>query len=86
MKLGGVKVFRYFIEEISGDGDKKKPQLIDRDFYEQLIARIILFRELEILHGVGKNAIGQLRSAVIPYTMSAVYLHMNADKKNPILT
>lgn len=83
VKLGGVKVFRYFIEEISGDGDKKKPQQIDRDFYEQLIARIILFRELEILHGVGKNAIGQLRSAVIPYTMSAVYLHMNADKKKP---
>lgn len=83
VKLGGVKVFRYFIEEISGDGEKKKPQIIDRDFYEKLIARIILFRELELLHGAGKNAIGQLRSAVIPYTMSAVYLHMNADKKKP---
>lgn len=83
VKLGGVKVFRYFIEEISGDGDKKKPQIIDRDFYEALIARVILFRELETLHGAGKNAIGQLRSAVIPYTMSAVYLHMNANKKSP---
>ena len=81
VKLGGVKVFRYFIEEISGDGDSKKPQIIDRDFYEKLIARIILFRELEILHGAGKNAIGQLRSAVIPYSISAVYLFMNADKK-----
>jgi len=83
VKLGGVKVFRYFIEEISGDGDKKKPQVIDRDFYEALIARVIMFRELEILHGAGKNAIGQLRSAVIPYTMSAIYLHMNAKKKSP---
>lgn len=83
VKLGGVKVFRYFVEEISGDGDKKKPQLINRGFYEKLIARIILFRELEILHGAGKNAIGQLRSAVIPYSISAVYLFMNADKKRP---
>jgi hypothetical protein len=83
VKLGGVKVFRYFIEEISGDGDKKKPQLINRSFYEKLISRIILFRELETLHGAGKNAIGQLRSAVIPYSMSAVYLNMNADKSKP---
>lgn len=83
VKLGGVKVFRYFIEEISGDGDKKKAQVIDRDFYEKLIARVILFRELEVLHGAGKNSIGQLRSAVIPYSMSAVYLFMNADKNKP---
>jgi hypothetical protein len=80
VKLGGDKVFRYFIEDISGDGDKKKPKTIDRDFYEQLISRIILFIELEKLHGFGKNSIGQLRSAVVPYTMSAIYLKMNADK------
>lgn len=83
VKLGGVKVFRYFIEAISGDGDKKKPITINRDFYERLIARVILFRGLETLHGAGKNAIGQLRSAVIPYTISALYLNMNADKKRP---
>ena len=83
VKLGGVKVFRFFIEEISGDGEKKKPKVIDRDFYETLIARVILFRELETLHGAGKYAIGQLRSAVIPYSMSAIYLNMNADKKKP---
>jgi hypothetical protein len=81
VKLGGDKVFRYFIEDISGDREKKKAKVIDRDFYEQLVARIILFRELEKLHGFGKNAIGQLRSAVIPYSISALYLHMNADKK-----
>lgn len=83
VKLGGDKVFRYFIEDISGDGDKKRSKTIDRDFYEQLIARVILFRELEKLHGFGKNAIGQLRSAVIPYSISAVYLFMNADKQKP---
>jgi hypothetical protein len=81
VKLGGDKVFRYFIEDVSGDGEKKKAKVIDRDFYEQLVARIILFRELEKLHGFGKNAIGQLRSAVIPYSISALYLHMNGDKK-----
>jgi hypothetical protein len=80
VKLGGDKVFRYFIEEISGDGDKKKPKTINRDFYEHLIARIILFSELENLHGSGKSSIGQLRSAVVPYSMSALYLNMNADK------
>lgn len=83
VKLGGDKVFRFFIEDISGDGEKKRPKTIDRDFYEQLISRIILFRELESLHGFGKNAIGQLRSAVIPYSISALYLYMNADKKKP---
>lgn len=83
VKLGGVKVFRYFIEDISGDGDKRKPQQIDREFYEKLIAKIILFRELETLHGSGKNSIGQLRSAVIPYTMSAVFLFMNNDRNKP---
>ncbi len=83
VKLGGDKVFRYFIEEISGDGDKKKPKIINRDFYEHLIARIILFSELENLHGSGKSSIGQLRSAVVPYSMSALFLNMNADKNKP---
>jgi hypothetical protein len=83
VKLGGDKVFRYFIEDLSGDGDKKRAKTIDRDFYEQLIAKIILFRELEKLHGFGKNAMGQLRSAVIPYTISSVYLYMNEVKNQP---
>jgi hypothetical protein len=82
VKLGGVKVFRFFIEDISGDGDKKRARNIDRDFYEKLIAKIILFRELERIYGSGKNAIGQLRAAVIPYTISSLYLHMDANKSN----
>ena len=82
VKLGGVKVFRYFIDSISGDEDKKKPKVIDRDFYGSLISKVILFRELEIIHGRGKNAIGQLRSAVIPYTISALFHNTNGNKKN----
>ena len=82
VKLGGVKVFRFFIEDISGDGDKKKAKIIDRDFFEQIIARVILFRELQILYGSGKKAIGQLRSAVVPYAISSLYLYMNGNKNS----
>ena len=81
VKLGGVKVFRYFINSISGDGERKKPQEIDREFFMSLISKIILFRELENIHGRGKNAIGQLRSSVIPYSISAIYNITNGKKK-----
>jgi hypothetical protein len=82
VKLGGVKVFRYFIDSISGDGEKKKPKDIDRDFFMSLISKVILFRELEDIHGRGKNAIGQLRSSVIPYSISALYSITNGNKKS----
>ena len=82
VKLGGVKVFRFFIENISGDGDKRKSKIIDRDFFEELVAKVILFRELEKLYGSGKNAIGQLRSAVVPYAISSLYLNMDGDKSS----
>lgn len=82
VKLGGVKVFRYFIDSISGDNDKQKSKVIDRDFYMSLISKVILFRDLEIIHGRGNKAIGQLRSAVIPYSISAIYSITNGDKKS----
>lgn len=82
VKLGGEKVFRYFIEQISGDGDKKKPLMVDRDFFEELISRIIIFRTLEKMHGAGKNAIGQLRSAVVPYTMSVLHMIFNQKRSD----
>ncbi len=82
VKLGGEKVFRYFIEKISGDGEKKRPVLIDRDFYEDLISRIIIFGSLETLHGAGKNSLGQLRSAVVPYSISILYLIFNQKKSS----
>jgi hypothetical protein len=83
VKLGGDKVFGYFSEEIAGDGDKKKPQLIDRLFYEELISKIILVKGLEKIYGQGKNSIGQLRAAVIPYSISILYIHTNGSKTNP---
>ena len=82
VKLGGVKVFRYFIDSISGDGENKKPKEINREFFASLISKVILFRELEIIHGRGKNAIGQLRSSVIPYAISVLYNITNGNKKN----
>ena len=73
VKKGGEKVFRSFIEKISGEENSKKQPEIDRDFYESLIAKAILFRSLEIQHGTRTNAIGQLRSAVVPYSISVLY-------------
>ena len=78
VKKGGEKVFRYFIEEISG-GDGKDETPIDRIFYESLVSKIIIFRCLEKIYGQGKNAMGQLRSAVIPYSMSVVHAYTDGD-------
>lgn len=80
VKKGGEKVFRFFIEEISGDSRSKKPAQVDRDFYEELIARIILFKALERLYGSGAGAIGQIRSAVVPYTISILYKYTNGQR------
>jgi hypothetical protein len=83
VKKGGEKVFRHFIEQIGGDGEKKGVN-VDRNFYENLIAKIILFRELEKLYGQGKNSIGQIRSAVIPYTISILYRNLDGSKGDKI--
>jgi len=72
VKKGGEKIFRHFIENISNN-DTSKPKVIDRNFYEITIAKIILFRKMEKLYGQGKNSMGQLRSAVIPYSISILY-------------
>lgn len=80
VKKGGIKVFTSFITAICGDGDKIKAQEIDRVFYEELIAKVILFRSLEKLHGSGRKSIGQLRSAVIPYAISIVHHFTDASR------
>ncbi len=80
VKKGGEKIFRYFIEELTGEGDFKKPLVVNRDFYEELIAKIILFRSLEKIYGAGSNSMGQLRSAVVPYTISVLYNLMDGTK------
>ena len=61
----------------------KKPKTIDRDFYEELIARIIIFRSMEKLHGTRANAIGQLRSSAIPYSLTALYKLFSKGKNSP---
>ncbi|HJU45253.1 MAG TPA: AIPR family protein, partial [Chitinophagaceae bacterium] len=81
VKKGGEKVFRMFLEELSGEGRNKKEAVIDREFYENLVARIIFFRGLERLYGTGYSAMGQLRSAVVPYTLSVVYAYTTGNKK-----
>lgn len=80
VKKGGEKVFRYFIEDITGENKSKKATEIDRSFYENLIAKIILFRTLEKLYGTGANAIGQIRSAVVPYSISVLYKYTTGSK------
>jgi len=83
VKKGGEKIFRYFIEKLTGEGDFKKPVKVDRFFYEELISKIILFRRLEKIYGSGKNSMGQLRSAVVPYTLSILYQITDGNKNSP---
>lgn len=83
VKKGGEKIFRYFIEKLTGEGEFKKAQDVNRDFYEELIAKIILFRSLEKIYGSGKNSMGQLRSAAVPYTLSVLYKITDGDKSAP---
>ncbi|WP_372998306.1 AIPR family protein [Sulfurimonas sp.] len=79
VKKGGERIFRHFIEQLSPDEESGiTPPTVDRLYYEDIISKIILFRRMEKLHGAGKNAIGQIRSAVIPYSLSV--LHQYTDK------
>ena len=74
VKKGGEKIFRHFIEKLSPNDDSNmEAPTVDRDYYENIISKIILFKRMEKLHGTGKKAIGQLRSAVIPYSLSVLY-------------
>ncbi|XZF13043.1 AIPR family protein [Chitinophagaceae bacterium MMS25-I14] len=81
VKKGGEKIFRLFLEEISGEGKAKKAAIINRSFYEDVIARIILFRSLEKIYGSGNNSLGQIRSVVVPYSLSIVYAYTTGGKK-----
>lgn len=74
VKKGGERIFRHFIEHLSPEEDSGlTPPVVDRLYFEDIISKIILFRSMEKLHGTGKNAIGQIRSAVIPYSLSVLY-------------
>jgi hypothetical protein len=81
VKKGGEKVFRYFLEEITGEFRGKKAVNVNREFYEQLISKIILFTQLEIIYGQGKNSMGQIRSAVVPYAISIMFIYTDGAKQ-----
>lgn len=83
VKKGGEKIFRYFIEKLTGEGEFKKALDVNRDFYEELIAKIILFNSLVKIYGSGKNSMGQLRSAAVPYTLSILFNITDGDKSAP---
>lgn len=75
VRKGGEKVFRDFMNFIQFDFHEKplNPESLGRSFYEDLIAKAILFKEFETLYGSGPNAIGQIRSSVVPYALSVLY-------------
>lgn len=73
IKKGGEAVFKIFIEDIEGKD-------INRDFYEDLIGRVIFFTELEKIHGTRDKAISQIRSAIIPYSISIIYEYTDKSK------
>lgn len=77
VKKGGERIFRHFIEQISPEEPLEAPE-IDRAYYENMISKIIIFREMERVHGQGRNSIGQMRAAVIPYSLSVLYQHTDA--------
>jgi len=79
VKKGGEKIFRHFIEMLESEEEATEKVQIDREFYEKLIAKIILFRRIEKIYGQGKNSLGQLRAAVIPYTLSVLYIYTDAS-------
>ncbi|WP_241651585.1 AIPR family protein [Pseudoalteromonas sp. PS5] len=79
VKKGGEKIFRHFIEVIDPEEKTESKVRIDREFYEKLIAKIILFRRMEKIYGQGKNSLGQLRAAVIPYTLSVLFNHTDGS-------
>lgn len=73
IKKGGEAVFKIFVEDIEGKD-------INRDFYEDLIGRVLFFTELEKIHGTRDKAISQIRSAIIPYTISIIYEYTDKSK------
>lgn len=82
VRKGGEKVFRDFMDFIQLDHNERpmNPEDLGRAFYEDLIAKAILFKEFEQIYGSGPSAIGQIRSSVVPYALSLLY-RMTVVKK-----
>ena len=82
VKRGGEKIFRTFMERISGSSDQENKIVINRDFYETLIAKVILVNTLTSIYGAGKNSMGQLRSSTVPYSISLLYIYTDGSDTN----
>lgn len=52
---------------------------VDTVFFEDLIAKAIIFRTAERFYGTGTKAIGDLRYMVVPYTLS--WIRFNTENK-----
>lgn len=72
VKKGGEKVFKDFMLILKET--YRNPDQLSAVFFEDLVSKIILFRELEILYGVRSTAIGHIRSATVPYSVSLIFL------------
>lgn len=62
---GKQETFSRFVKHIL-----PAPSKIDNIFFEDSIAKIIIFTTMEKLYGKKPNAIGDLRNVVVPYTLS----------------
>ncbi|PSL49505.1 AIPR protein [Chitinophaga niastensis] len=84
VRKGGEKVFRDFMELIKKDRNRKEwdASQMGTTFYEDLIAKAILFKEFEKIYGSGAKAIGQIRSAAVPYALSILYKATVQGKSN----
>lgn len=69
---GRQKNFSEFMENVDSID-------INQIFYEDLIAKSIIFKSAERLYGTGAKAIGDLRYMVVPYTIS--FLRLITDNK-----
>lgn len=69
---GRQKNFSEFMENVDSIDTNKI-------FYEDLIAKAVIFRSAERLYGTGAKAIGDLRYMVVPYTIS--FLRLITDNK-----
>lgn len=72
---GNQKNYRVFVESLK----TKKDQKPDSEFFEDLIAKAILFRSAEKIYGVKPNALGDLRYVTVPYTLA--YLNQATNGK-----
>lgn len=55
------------------------PDKPDNVFYEDAVAKAIMFKTAEKLYGVSPNAIGDMRYITIPYSLS--FIHLKTDYK-----